>query len=161
MIWHTNPEIGDIVGTRELYMAKPKTDSKGKYTLLKSNHVFTEPLLGDEMDDFWNYKENTEWLYTKKRKELITSLLEGIKSKKTQVIDPYNNEKIKWKKREGYVGDITFADIESIQFEEDIYFNNESGHFKKTVTSVTLILKGLDDEDRWNFPWLKIIFSEK
>jgi len=161
MIWHTNPEIGDIVGTRELYMAKPKTDSKEKYTLLKSNHVFTEPLLGDEMDDFWNYKENTEWLYTKKRKELITSLLEGIKSKKTQVIDPYNNEKIKWKKREGYVGDITFADIESIQFEEDIYFNNESGHFKKTVTSVTLILKGLDDEDRWNFPWLKIIFSEK
>jgi hypothetical protein len=163
MIWYTNPEIGDIVGTRELYMAKPKSDSKGKYTLLKSNHIFTEPLrqVIGLFDDFWYYKENTEWLYPQKRKELITSLLEGIKSKKTQVIAPYNNEKIKWKNRESYVGDITFADIGSIQFEEDIYFNYESGHFKKTVKSVTFILEGLDDKDRWNFPWLKIIFSEK
>ena len=161
MIWDTNPVTGDIMGGKELYMSKPNPNNKSEYTLIKSGHLFTEPLSGYEMDDFWNFKENTEWLYPQKRKELITSLLEGGKSKKAQVIDPYNNEKIKWKNRESYIGDITFTDIESVQFEEDIYFNYESGHFKKTVKSVTLILKGLDDEDRWSFPWLKIIFSHK
>jgi len=162
MMWHTNPENGEIMGEQELYMAKPNPNHKAEYALIKSNHVFTEPLSGDGMDDFWNYKENTEWLYAQKRKELITSLFEGIKSKKVQVVNPYNNEKIKLKNREAFIGDITFADIESIQFEEDIYFNYASGHFKKTVKSITFIVAGFDEfEDPWQDPWLKIIFHEK
>ncbi|MDG2227768.1 MAG: hypothetical protein P8L20_08570 [Flavobacteriales bacterium] len=161
MIWHTNPETGDIIGGKELYMSKPNTNNKSEYTLIKSGHLFTEPLSRYEMNDFWHFKENTEWLYPQNRKELITSLLEGVKSKKAKVLDPQNNKKIKWKNRKSYIGDVTFADIESIQFEEDIYFNFASGHFKKMVKSATLILRGLDDEDRWSFPWLKIIFSDK
>ena len=160
MIWYTSPETGEIKGRKEMYMAKPNPNHKAEYALIKSSHVFTEPWTIKTSENFWNYRENTEWLYPQKRKELIQSLFEGIKSKKVEVINPVNNEKIKLKNREIHIDGKTFTDIKSIQFEEDVYFNYASGHFKKVVKSVTLFIGGYSEyEEPIEYAWMKVIFT--
>ena len=149
-----NPDEGEIVGIKQLLFSKKVANDN--FSLIQENYAYKHKVFEaneEHLLTFENYYPN---IFPAEQEQLFNGLIDNIKNKKAKATDLATGKKINAKDIKEYAKNISFKDIETIEFIEDIYYNFETLNYKKIVKTLTLYKTVINDNEKNEFPWIKI-----